>query len=339
MIAATALVLIISTAAPAPADEGDAAKAKAAFQAAQKLYKQAKYTEAIGKFEEAYRLKPHPSIFFNIGRCYEQLSELPKALRNYRDYLKAMPDAKDKDTVTEAIVNLEQRLKDQGVQQVIVYSDPAGAAVTVDGKKYGQTPSSTELKPGNHSLTLTKDGFESVEKAFVMPADKSMELSVALKAGSGTSTAASKPGETKPGETKPAETATSTTTAGEPPPTPPPAVVAQAPSDHALRGKAWIPAAAGAALLIGGGVFYGLAISTNGRFTSNDKALLDPAVRSAAKSSGSLDQTLGFVLGGVGIAAVAAAATMFFLPIKGGTSVSVIAGPNMAGAAFSGEFP
>lgn len=334
MIAASVLVLIL-TAAPATPDEGDAARAKAAFQAAQKLYKQSHFPEAITKFEEAYRLKPHPSIFFNLGLCYEQVAELPKALRNYREYLRALPEAKDKQVVAASIVDLERRLKAQGVQQLLVYSEPAGATVAIDGKSIGPSPSSIELKPGNHSLNLSRDGFETVDRIFVMPADTSMELSFVLKAGT-----SPRPAEATADSTgKPTEPVTRAAP-GEPPPTPPPSVVAAAPeSGHSLRGKAWIPAALGGALLVTGGIFYGMGKGAEGRFTSGDAALMDPTVRAGVKSSGGLNETLGVVFGGVGIAAVAAAATMFFLPTHSGPVVSVIATPTMGAAVVSGEFP
>lgn len=167
---------------PAPsATDDDTAAAKKYFQWAQSLYKQARYSESIAKFEEAYRLKPHPTIFFNIGRCYEQLNDLPRALKNYRDYLRIAPDAKDRELVTDAIANLERRLKEQGVQQLAVLTDPAGARVTVDDKYVGLAPLTLELKPGNHLVALSKEGFEPIEKNVVLAADKSMEMNVSLK--------------------------------------------------------------------------------------------------------------------------------------------------------------
>ena len=337
MIAAAALVLFLNAAAPPSAPvEDDATKARAAFQAAEKLYNQALYAEAIGKFEEAYRLKPHPSIVFNIARSYEQLGEISKALRNYREYLKAMPAAKDKETVTEAILNLERRLRDQGVQQLLVHTDPKGAGVVVDGKSCGTTPASVELTPGRHLLNLSMDGFDSIELSFVMPADKSMELSFGLKP-SVASPAALPP--TKSVETPPQVVAQpAAPLPSPPPPTPPPAVVADAPSERSLRGTSWIPAAVGGALLITGGLFYGMAKGSESRLRSEDPLLANPAERAALASSGSTQQTVAFVTGGVGIAALAAAVTMFFLPSKAAT-VSVIATPNMAAALVSGEFP
>lgn len=182
-----------AAAAPAPAPaatadkppektDDDTVAAKKYFQWAQSLYKQARYSEAIAKFEEAYRLKPHPTIFFNIGRCYEQLNDLPRALKNYRDYLRIAPEAKDRELVSDAIANLERRLKESGVQQLAVLTEPSSARVTVDEKYVGLTPLTMELKPGNHLIGLTKEGFETVEKNLVLSADKSMELNLTLKA-------------------------------------------------------------------------------------------------------------------------------------------------------------
>ena len=156
--------------APAPAGEPASAteEAKKFFQWAQRLYKQAQYAEAIAKFEEAYRVKPHPVIFYNIGRCYEQLGEIPKALRNYRDYLRLVPEAADRETVTDAIANLERRLKEKGVQQLMLFADPAEARIEVDGKEIGSSPATVELVPGNHRVAVRAKGFEPVERSFVM---------------------------------------------------------------------------------------------------------------------------------------------------------------------------
>jgi hypothetical protein len=186
------LAVILASAALAASPDPDVAKAKQTFDAAQRLYKQARYADALAKFEEAYRFKPHPVIIYNIGKCYERLGEISKALRQYHEYLRMMPDAKDKEQVTDAIANLERRLKDKGVQQLIVYSDPDGALVSVDDQELGTAPASAELPPGSHHVKIAKEGYEPAERSFVMPFNRSVELSFALKA------AQPKPPETPP---------------------------------------------------------------------------------------------------------------------------------------------
>lgn len=175
---ASALVVALIVSAPS-ADP--AAKAKEAFLAAQKLYKEARYADAIVKFEEAHALKPSPVLFYNIGRCHEQLGDVPRALRSYRDYLRLSPDAKDRDTVNDAIANLERRLKEKGLQQLMVFADPPSAMIEVDGKVLGNSPASVELTAGNHKLIVRADGFETTERAFVMQTARATEMTINLR--------------------------------------------------------------------------------------------------------------------------------------------------------------
>lgn len=167
--------------APPPAAEDSTQKAKEAFQTAQRLYKEARYADAIVKFEEAYALKPSPVLFFNIGKCHEQLGDVPRALRSYRDYLRLAPDAKDKDTVSDAIANLERRLKEKGLQQLMVFADPPAAVIEVDGKVLGNSPASIELTAGNHKLVVKADGYETTERSFVMQTARATEMTINLR--------------------------------------------------------------------------------------------------------------------------------------------------------------
>jgi hypothetical protein len=166
---------------PAPVADEATTKAKEAFLTGQRFYKEARYADAIAKFEEAYALKPSPVLFYNIGRCHEQLGDVPKALRAYRDYLRMAPDAKDKDTVNDAIANLERRLKEKGLQQLMVFADPPTAIIEVDGKVLGNSPASVELTAGNHKLVVKAEGFETTERAFVMQTARATEMTINLR--------------------------------------------------------------------------------------------------------------------------------------------------------------
>ncbi|MDX2014226.1 MAG: PEGA domain-containing protein [Myxococcaceae bacterium] len=189
MVCMHALAVALVVAAPGktkppttpPAAEDPTAKAKEAFLTGQRFYKEARYADAIAKFEEAYALKPSPVLFYNIGRCHEQLGDVPKALRAYRDYLRMAPDAKDKDTVSDAIANLERRLKEKGLQQLMVFADPPTAIIEVDGKVLGNSPASVELTAGNHKLSVRAEGFEPTERAFVMQTSRATEMTINLR--------------------------------------------------------------------------------------------------------------------------------------------------------------
>lgn len=166
---------------PPPVAADPTAKAKEAFMTGQRFYKEARYADAIAKFEEAYAIKPSPVLFYNIGRCHEQLGDVPKALRAYRDYLRMQPDAKDKDTVNDAIANLERRLKEKGLQQLMVFADPPTAIIEVDGKVLGNSPASVELTAGNHKLLVRAEGYEPTERAFVMQTSRATEMTINLR--------------------------------------------------------------------------------------------------------------------------------------------------------------
>jgi len=126
------LVALTLSAASADDDAAATAKAKTLFTNGQKLYKAGKYADAIAKFEEAFKVKSHPVIYFNIGKCWEQLGDSAKALRNFRDYLRLSPDASDRQQVTDSIANLERRLREKGVQQLLIFAEPANAKILVD---------------------------------------------------------------------------------------------------------------------------------------------------------------------------------------------------------------
>lgn len=316
-----ALTLSAPPAKSAAKPDADTEAAKTYSQWALTLYKQARYSEAIAKFEEAYRLKPHPIIFFNIGRCYEQLGDIPRALKNYREYLRLVPEAKDRELVSDAIGNLERRLKEQGVQQITVITDPSSVRVSVDGKYMGLTPMSTEIKPGTHLLALTKDGYEPIEKSVVLSAEKSMELNLSLK-----QLAVAKP-EEKPAE-KPAEKPVTK-------PTDKPTAVALAPSSSVVKSAepvtipaprrfTWIAAGVGGAGLATGVILGLLAQSTGKQLTGATEPL------DAQRAQSLYDQTNGFALGAnvayaVGGTALAAGIVLFFLEPSLFASKAVVA--------------
>lgn len=181
MIALAALVLL--AAAPAPAAD-DVTEARAQFEQGAQRFRAGKYREAIGRFEAAYRLKPHGALHFNVAQCREKLGEWPAALRSYQDYLREVPDARDRAAVRAAIGKLEQRLAAAGVQALLVYTDPPGAVVRLDGKVRGRTPFHTTLPPGVYRVALALDGFQPEEQDAELNAATSRLLDVVLRSRS-----------------------------------------------------------------------------------------------------------------------------------------------------------
>ena len=178
----TLLIALLTLATPALADEAsDARKAKDLFAAGQKLYKADKYAEAIVKFEAAYTVTPHPVIYFNIARCYEQLGDAPKAIKAYKDYLRLMPSAKDREAVNESVAALERKVREKTLARVTVTAEPAGARVEVDGKAVAGTPAIAEVPPGTHQVLVSLEGHDSVERTVATTAGQAVDLTVTLR--------------------------------------------------------------------------------------------------------------------------------------------------------------
>lgn len=255
MVTALLLSLALSAppkkAEPAPAPESaDVKQARELFQAGQKLYKEKKYQAAIAKFEAAYAVRPHPVIFFNVGKCYEQLGDIPRAMRAYRDYLRLAPDAKDRQQVSDAVAALEKRLREKGLQQLMVFVDPPSARVSVDGKDYGGSPASMELIAGNHTLTVSAEGFEPYERSFVMETSRATDMTIALRP-----VVVTPPVSDVPKAEPKTELSLST-----PPPVPP--VMVDTPVEKRPRVATWIVGGVAVASA-GAGLGLGLAASAN----------------------------------------------------------------------------
>ena len=317
------LIALFLAAPPAPkakpaaapeAESGDVAKAKELFQWGQKLYKQARYAEAIAKFEEAYSVRPHPVIYFNVGKCWEQLGETAKALRAYRDYLRLAPDAKDKETVSDAIANLERRLREKGMQQLMVFAEPANARISVDGKELGTSPVSVELIAGNHSLTVTAEGFEKVDRSFVMQTTRATEMTISLRpAGSGLKEPAKEPIATDVPKAEPKKDVVDN---GTPPPMPP---VVVAPVET-KKGRLWTYVAGGVAVA-SLGTAIGLGVGSTGAMEAFTKpkdgmphnpATVQAEFDAAKQSATGLATGSGVAYGVAGVA-LATAVVLFFV--------------------------
>jgi tetratricopeptide (TPR) repeat protein len=176
------LALLLATLLPPPsARADDVAEAKACFRKGAELYRAKQYREAIAEFEAAYRLKPAGAIHYNVAQCRERLGEWPAAIRSYHDYLRETPEANDRAVVRAAVKKLEERLAATGAQPLLVYSDPPGAEVRIDGRVRGTAPFHLVLPPGSYDLELALAGHERVAQEIVMSARAAHVVDVRLR--------------------------------------------------------------------------------------------------------------------------------------------------------------
>ena len=297
MSRAVALVAAACLAAATDARGDDVEQAKARFRHGVELFQKQRWREAADEFEAAYRLKPHGAIHYNVAQCRERLEEWPGALRSYADYLREVPDAKDRATVRASMRKIEERLARAGVQVLLVYSDPPGARVSLEGTERGTAPLHLVLSPGPYAVSLALDGYEPAAEKVELVAKASRTVDVVLKP-------APKPPE--PATPPPGPQAAADLTAR-----PPAAEPSRLPEAPPARGHRMLPtwiAAGTAAVAALAGAWYGASAHADARAID---ALPAPngaeasRLAQSAQSKARTANTLYVVAGGAAAAGVA----------------------------------
>jgi hypothetical protein len=95
---------------PPPDPAGDEARARELFRQGSSYYEQAQYDEAIGRFEEAYRLSGRPALLFNIAQAFRQKGPAfcGTALRYYEKNLQQEPDASNHAEIEELMTEMRR---------------------------------------------------------------------------------------------------------------------------------------------------------------------------------------------------------------------------------------
>jgi tetratricopeptide (TPR) repeat protein len=300
VIAAFAASLLIGVATPSPAaaqedatSSQDEDPARAEYQLGVDAYSAGRYREAVEHFEATHRLAPNPVLSYNIALAYDAMGAAANALRYYRDYLRAAPEAEDRNEVLASIRRLEKRLADWGVQQLTVMSTPSGAQLSVDGQSVGRTPWTGELTPNGHRVVVELTGYTPTTVDVTLSPDRAMDVTVALQTASGAAVAPA------------AEPA-----AVPPPSTPPPS--SSPPPRRPNRGPD--PLALGA-LSLGVGSFVGALLLERSRADAEADAVVAPTQVAAAAELDTIARrrTAARVMTGVGFGLVATSATLFIV--------------------------
>ncbi len=142
--------------------------AKEKYRLGTEAYREKRFPDAVRLFLEADKLAPSAALSFNIALAYEQERDERSALRWYRDYLRRNPKVKNASEVSAKIAALAASLAASGVQQLSVFSTPAGATVTLDERNVGVTPFTDEFSPGRHHLLLQVAGYADRETEVIL---------------------------------------------------------------------------------------------------------------------------------------------------------------------------
>ena len=98
-------------------DDATMRVAKKAFERGEKLFALGKFDEALAQYQRAYDAKPLPGLLFNIGQCHRNLGDYEAAIFSFKKYLKAAPEADNREQVEEYIVDLEAEQEKANAQR------------------------------------------------------------------------------------------------------------------------------------------------------------------------------------------------------------------------------
>jgi len=145
---------------PTRADEGSDARAH--YEAAQQLYDEGRYEQAIDEFELAYRKKPHSNVLYNIGQAYERLLDYGASVGAFERFL---AEAAADDPRRKIVENRLRVLKVLPAR-VSVTSNPEHVRVTLRDRagqvvKEGESPHVFSIPEGDYELELAQPGWEA----------------------------------------------------------------------------------------------------------------------------------------------------------------------------------
>jgi hypothetical protein len=115
-VLALALPLLLVTASGASAQQVSSSEqmARNIFEAGRAAYEAGRFDQALRYFQEAYDLSQRPALLFNIASAADRLQENQRAIEAYRAYLRAVPNADNRELAESRIAFLEGVLARQG---------------------------------------------------------------------------------------------------------------------------------------------------------------------------------------------------------------------------------
>lgn len=253
-----------------------------------RLFRAERFREALVHFEAAYQETSEHRLLYLIGRCHEELDSLDAALQAYRAFVTGdliPPDARAR---AETAIRLIERQMSSGRLAVLVPIE--GVEIFIDGEKVGVSPlDPVELSPGEHLVHVRGGGLAEESQAVLVPRGGDVAVTFATSAGSGGSGGGAEPADDGGGTVVTDDTSLDDGRSATP--------------------WQWVTLGTGAALGVAGGVLLYL-----GQKDHDDSGTTsDWSSRQSLVASGDDKKLAGYVLLGVGGAALVTSATLFVL--------------------------
>jgi len=158
----------------------DTAIAKEKIEEGKRLIGEEKYAEALEALEASYKLRPKPTVLFNIAMCKKALHRYVDAIASFKLFLKTETS---QTSTTRALAESALAELERFVGKVRLVEAPVGADVYIDGKKVGVAPlkEPLPLDPGRHVVRVSKDRFKTLDVEVIVASGAEVEVRADLQ--------------------------------------------------------------------------------------------------------------------------------------------------------------
>lgn len=159
----------------------DQAKALELYRQGNELFEQARYLDALAKYEVALAAWDHPSIRYNAAVCLIHLGRADEAYENLMAALRFGGEPLSPDLQRQA-KTYEKLLVAQLAELEVRCKEP-GAKVLLDGNPLLACPGTVarRVRPGRHQIVGEKPGYETDSRALELPAGEKTVVVLELK--------------------------------------------------------------------------------------------------------------------------------------------------------------
>jgi len=282
-------------------------KAKKHFSRGVYLFQEGNVADALVEFNASYKLHPHWKILYNIGSCYMELGDFPKAATKLSYFIEEGGSEISSDVMVEVADTLRDLKSKLGI--IRLTGDFEGTTLLINDRpdKRGGEGKEVFVSPGLHRIKLLRGDNVVIEKEIAINAGQEKEIFVVES---------STPGGENVVEVKDVKTVEGEGGGTEEPVEKP---------KRGMRNAAYASLAAALACLLAGGVTGGLALKEKNDMKDVEKEYKDIAQPTSAEydqftserdshydkaMSYSIASTVFFAVGGA-----AAVMTAVFFPL------------------------
>jgi hypothetical protein len=139
------------------------------------------YEGARLAFQQAYALKPHPSVLRNLGQAELKTGRYLDAARHLSTFIRdtTFGTPAERESAKKSLAEAEAK-----IGRLILEVDVAGAEVAVDGEMSGRSPLGADpiyVEPGQRVVRVQKDGYDLYEQTQSFEPDRVIRLKVSLR--------------------------------------------------------------------------------------------------------------------------------------------------------------